>query len=144
MAGSLWKISTTVEFALFGEDYLRLKHLLEEDKSLMIKAKVQARYGKAEMQELKVTQMSLLSEAMDKMAKQLLVKIPLTNLNETLIKGVVKLVKSHKGDCRIRVSLMDIDENYKVDMHTGKYKVQASTVIRELKRLGGIAVSVIS
>jgi hypothetical protein len=39
---------------------------------------------------------------------------------------------------------MDIDENYKVDMHTGKYKVQASTVIRELKRLGGIAVSVIS
>ncbi len=133
-----------VDFALFGEDYLRLKHLLEEDKSLMIKAKVQARYGKADMQELKVTQMSLLSEAMDKMAKQLLVKIPLPNLNETLIKGVVKLVKSHKGDCRIRVSLMDIDENYKVDMHTGKYKVQASAVIRELKKLGGIAVSVIS
>jgi len=133
-----------VDFALFGEDYLKMKHLLEEDKSLMIRAKVQNRYGKVDMPELKITNMSLLADAMDKMAKQLYVQIPLVNLAEPLVKNIVKIVKSHKGDCRIKISIIDLDENYKVDMHTGKNKVLCSVVIRELKKLGGMAVKVIS
>jgi DNA polymerase-3 subunit alpha len=133
-----------VEFALFGEEYLRLRHLLEEDKSLMIRAKVQNRYGKSDMPELKINNMSLLADAMDKMAKQLYVQIPIKNLNDTLVKGMLKVIKAHKGDCRLKVSFIDVDENYKVDMHTGKIKVQPSVVLRELKMLGGMAVSVIA
>ena len=133
-----------VEFALFGEDYLKMKHLLEEDKSLMVRAKVQNRWGKVDTPELKITSMSLLAEAMDKMAKQLYVQLPLVNLSEPLMKEMVKVIKTHKGDCRIKISIVDLDENYKVDMHTGKFKVLCSVAVRELKKLGGIAVKVVS
>ena len=133
-----------LEFALFGEDYLKLKHLLEEDKSLMIRAKVQNRYGKSDLPELKINSMSLLADSMDKMAKQLYVQVPLINLTELLVRNIVKIVKTYKGECRIKISIVDLDENYKVDMHTGKNKVQCSVVLRELKKLGGMAVKVIS
>jgi DNA polymerase III subunit alpha len=133
-----------VDFALFGEDYLKLKHLLEEDKSLLIKCKAQSRYGKADMVELKVTSMSLLSESMDKLAKQLHVQIPISSMSDLLVKEMVKIIKAHKGDCRIRISFVDLDENYKVDMHTGKHKIQCSVVLRELRKLGGMALKVIS
>ncbi|NVO18961.1 MAG: DNA polymerase III subunit alpha [Bacteroidetes bacterium] len=133
-----------VEFAMFGEDYLKFKHLLDEDKSLIIRAKVQNRYGKADMPELKITSMSLLADAMDKMAKQILVQIPLMNVSELLVKTIVKIIKAHKGDCRIKISIIDLDENYKVDMHTGKFKVQCSLAVHELIKLGGIAVKIIS
>jgi DNA polymerase III subunit alpha len=133
-----------VEFALFGEDYLKMKHLLEEDKSLMIRAKVQNRYGKADMPELKVISMSLLAESMDKMAKQIYVQIPLINLTPQLVTSIAKIVKSNKGDCRIKFSIVDLDENYKIDMHSGKNKVLCSAVLAELKKLGGMVVKVIS
>jgi DNA polymerase-3 subunit alpha len=133
-----------VDFALFGEDYLKMKHLLEDDKSLLIKCKVQSRYGRSDLPELKVVSMSLLSEAMDKLAKQVHVQIPLANLSETLMKNTIRVIKAHKGDCRIRFTIADLDENYKVDMHTGKFKVQASVVLRELRKLGGMVVKVVS
>ncbi|HNX44522.1 MAG TPA: DNA polymerase III subunit alpha [Bacteroidales bacterium] len=124
------------EGALFGEDYLKFKHLLEEDKALIIKARVQERYGRQGQFELKFIQMTLLSEAFEKYAKQLLIQIPLTTMNDSFVNGFSKLVKSAKGDCKLRVQVFDLDENLRVDMLSPKHKVKCSTVVHELGKLG--------
>ncbi|HOW31321.1 MAG TPA: DNA polymerase III subunit alpha, partial [Bacteroidales bacterium] len=130
------------EGALFSEDYLKFKHLIEEDKALIVKARVQERYGRSGQFELKFLQMTLLSEAFEKYARQLLVQIPLSAMNEGFVQGFTKTIKSAKGECKLRIQFLDLDQNLKLEMSSPKHKVKCSTVVHELSRLGGVGYKV--
>lgn len=126
------------EFTLFGEDYLKWRHLLNEDAALLVKAKVQSRFGKQDLFELKVTSMTLLSEVLDKFTKNIVLKIPVENLNTHLSQQILKAVK-HKGDCKLRVVFIDYEENVKCEMHSGKTKVLCSEFLKEVRHMSGIS-----
>lgn len=130
------------EGALFSEDYLKFKHLIEEDKALIMKARVQERYGRPGQFELKFLQMTLLSEAFDKYARQLLIQIPVTSMNDGFVHSFSKIIKSAKGECRLRIQVLDLDENMKLEMTSPKHRVKCSTVVHELARLGGVGYKV--
>ena len=65
----------TIQLALFSEDYLKFKHFLNKDAILFIKARVQPKYGSAEVLEIKITNIGLLSEVLKKCVNDITLKL---------------------------------------------------------------------
>jgi DNA polymerase-3 subunit alpha len=97
-------------FFLFGDDYARFKHLIENGWFLLLTGKVQMRRrdGKEEP-EFKVTQLELLSEVRAKKTKDLKLKIQLEDLNDALVTKIADVVSSHRGNCKLNIEIVDGD-----------------------------------
>jgi hypothetical protein len=63
-------------------------------------------------------------------------------MNDGFVHSFSKIIKSAKGECRLRIQVLDLDENMKLEMTSPKHKVKCSTVVHELARLGGVGYKV--
>src|SRR6185312_17275853 len=81
--GNGWGILTVEDFTgniqlrLFKDDYLKWKHFMVSGTFLYFKAKTMPNYKSPEIMEVRPTQIMLLSEVREKMAKTLALRIPL-------------------------------------------------------------------
>ncbi len=124
--------SDSFEFALFGDDYVKFKSfILTAGLFVIIKGRVQERFGNAENLELKIASMELLSEALDKKAKQVTLSIPLASVNDELINRMNGLVAKYPGQCQLRFSIYDTVENVKVDLPSRRIKVKPDRLFLE-------------
>ncbi|MEM6379927.1 MAG: DNA polymerase III subunit alpha, partial [Bacteroidota bacterium] len=71
---------TTMEFRLFGEDYLSFKHMLIEGKAVYLKAKFQKSWRNDDM-ELKVQDIRLLDGIAESLTESITIKIPLEKIS---------------------------------------------------------------
>ncbi|MFH1937233.1 MAG: OB-fold nucleic acid binding domain-containing protein, partial [Bacteroidota bacterium] len=117
---------------LYSEDYLKWKHLLEEGMYVYVKARVETRYDAPDQLRVKVTNMTLLTEVMEKYAKNLSVTVKLSDLNAELIEKTYALAKSKKGKCSLRVRVYDKDAELAIDLPSRKFKVNPREMIDQL------------
>ena len=128
----------SIEISLFKEDYLKYKHLMLEDTVVFLKLRMQLHFNTADQYEPRVSRMSLMSEVMDDLARTIVVQIPVENLTDLLTNQIIHIVKSNKGNCRIKVQLIDFMNSHRVDLVSPCSKVTCSKAIRQLKLLPGI------
>jgi DNA polymerase-3 subunit alpha len=128
--------NTTLEFRLFGEDYLSFKHMLIEGKAVYLKAKFQKSWRNDD-RELKVQDIKLLDGIAETMTESITIKLPLEKISNNTIDALDVLCKMHQGKHRLRMEIIDRNQKLKVAMVSKERGVNANNdFIKELERLG--------
>jgi len=128
--GSPFGIFTVEDFSgqmdlmLFSEDYLKRKHFLEVGQNVFIQAKVEERFRGGDLT-LKVVDIFLLNEAMNKMTNSVLVKFELESLTDEVVDRLITVP----------------DPKYSLAMKSTTFKVEPQTFVSSLNRIGGIKYS---
>ncbi len=124
------------KFYLFGDDYVSFKNYLTVGYSLLLVGIVQHKWNNpANELELKIKQISLLSEMKENMINTLTVKIPIESISANTITEFEDLFSSHKGSKNLQFLIYDNDDKVWFTMHSRTHKIDISReVISELER----------
>ena len=117
---------------LFAEDYLKWKHFLDSPNPVLVKAFIQINRRNPAQLDIRVKSMSLLSEATEDSNADLLLNIPISQINDPFIHMMQKLAKQHKGRSRLKISLYDALEKNTVHMLSRSTRVDPVSFLSEL------------
>ncbi|MCK9422537.1 MAG: DNA polymerase III subunit alpha [Bacteroidales bacterium] len=132
-----------ITLTVFSEEYLKWKHLLNEGQYLYIKARVEPRFDNPDQLVLRVNNITLLSEVMEKYTRVLSLTLEINELTVDTIYKLNTLAKQYKGRCSLRLRIQDYSENMSIDLPSKKYRVNAGEMIRELSKLPEIQIKLI-
>lgn len=136
---SIEDFTETIQLALFSEDYLKMKHMLETGLCVYIKGKVQNRYQNEDQFDIKIEQIQLLSEIKDRMTKSVTLFMDIDYLEESSVEQVENLVKKYPGQCILKFSISDQQEKIMIEMPSKSYKVDLNNeFLADLSLLKGI------
>jgi DNA polymerase-3 subunit alpha len=138
----------TYEFRLFGENYLKFKHLLEDDLMLFISGAVTERSWRNKEDgtetrrvEFQVNNIELLSDIREKMAKCLTIDLALDDLDDEVLLQLNRLLaksKSKKG-CEVRFQIRDTESESEVQLPSRSMKLQPSNELLDgLSKVKGL------
>lgn len=134
-----------VDMAMFGEEYLKVKHFLVPGTFVFLKGKVEERYNQPGLWEFRPTNIELLSEVRQKLCKGLALDIDMEFLDNHLVETISEVISLNPGDLTLRINILDKEENLKVDMLSRRFKVGATNeLMEELKNINGIQVKILS
>jgi DNA polymerase III subunit alpha len=113
-----------IEFRLFGEDYQRFKHLLEDGKALFLKGAFKKDWSGEDLS-FKPTEVKLLEGVAATMTQSLTVRMPLDRITADFIDAFEQACTQHAGPHRLRVELIDPVQRIKVTAFAKERKVMA-------------------
>ncbi len=136
-AGKGWAIFTvedytdSFDFKIFGEEYLKWRHLLVPDSFIYARVFVKEGWvnretGKRGDPRMQYNHFQMLHDVMGDQAKKLTLRIPIDELHEKRIAIIKTMLKSHKGDAQLHFTMYDMEEKIKLNMMSRKYKVAIS------------------
>ena len=122
----------TYELGLFGEDFLKFRHLLQKDMMLLLTGIVKTNRNRDKDGNEKVyhrvnlSKVALLSEALEQLSSGMEIVIKLTDLNSMLIEVLEETLGNHKGGKPLTLIITDSynDKQISLDMKTFEYKVE--------------------
>lgn len=129
----------TLELALFGEDFLKNQHMLQEGTFVHITGSVVARYSREGAWELRPRKLRLLSEIRDKMSKSLQLRLSVTQVNVTLSTRLEQVLNQHPGTCPLTLTLTASEEAMSVYLLSRSYSIHPSNeFFDDLRSIEGI------
>jgi len=123
------------KFFLFSEDYLKLKHFLMEGFNVLAQVRVQLRRGQQEQLEIKVINITLLAEALEKFTKSITVFLKTDLINTGMVASLKKIMKSGKGNCKVKFRIEDAEEKACITMQPRNNAVDPASFIKELDQM---------
>jgi DNA polymerase III subunit alpha len=133
---TLEDFSGTLEFGLFGEDYIKYNNYMEINRSLFIRGLVQAKWNSQTDLEFKPKQVSLLSDVREKMVKKMQVRLPNSAINEAYVRRLQELLAQHPGSCPFIMQIFDPESNIEVALISRTRKVSPDNeLIQALRSL---------
>jgi DNA polymerase-3 subunit alpha len=121
------------QFILFSEDYLKFKHFLLEGSSLLIKARIVPRNNKNRDQlDVRISSMILLSDALEKISKEIKLQIPLNFITDSFVKEISEIAKNNKGSCNLKFVVTDEETHTSIEMPAAKNQIAASSFLKEI------------
>jgi len=119
------------EFKMFGEDYLKFRHFFENEQLLFIKArgrKFNQRQGEGFIERLSVdvADVKLLQDVLEEQSKSLEIKLDLAALDTGLVDKVHDLLEMHPGKKRVKLHIVDIEEQLDIKLPVKDRKVNIS------------------
>src|SRR5690554_6466183 len=145
-AGKGWAIFTvedyddSYEFKIFGEDYLKYRHLLVVDSFIYGRIFVREGWTNRETgvkkdPRIQFNGLQMLHDVMEKYSKKITLVLPLESLDESRIEALSNLVKSNKGEKQLHFVVFDEEEKVNLDMISRKYKIDINKkVLEELNK----------
>ncbi|MDO6389582.1 DNA polymerase III subunit alpha [Pontibacter sp. BT731] len=133
---SIEDYDTTLQMALFGEDYMKFQPYLRQGLYLFIRGKVQLRYKTEDQWELKPTNIQLLGDVMDKMAQGVQVNVNLQLLTPNLAEALEEAIATSPGQKRLEITLHVPDEKLVLPTYSRKYRVDPKVFLGQIKDLG--------
>jgi len=135
----------TLDLAMFGEEYLKFRHLLSLGSFVYIDGQVVERYNQPGVWELRPYNIQLLSEIRDKLSKGIQIQVDLQHLTEDLVNKLETISTSHPGPCQLKLSVADPQENIEVETLSRKFKVKPENeLISELEQLSDISFKILN
>ena len=120
---------TSLDMALFGEEYLSNRHRLSMGEFVYVKGRVEERYNRPGVWELRPSTVQLLSELREKMTRGIRINIPVARLNAELINRLEELTHAYPGTCALKVCVQDEQENIAVELLSRKYKINPDNLL---------------
>ena len=116
------------QFRIFGEDYLKYKHLLEENKILRIRISIREGWvnretGRVGDPRIQFLNMELLDGIIDSSSKKITLKIDSSTLNLDEVKKLKKIFSKHKGSNPVYFDILDTNNEIKLNMISQQTKV---------------------
>jgi len=125
-----------LEFKLFGEEYQKFKHLLEEGKALFLKGNFKRGWGENAELEFKPTEIKLLEGVGESMTKCITLKVQVEALTPDLIERLENLCTRYEGQHRLCMELVDSTNRIRLNMFSKNRKVLANTdFVMELEKM---------
>ncbi|MCH5329913.1 MAG: DNA polymerase III subunit alpha, partial [Alistipes sp.] len=118
------------EFVLFSRDFTTFRQYIFLDNFLFIRGKVQRNQFRNNEPEYKITSISMLSDIQDSI-KELHLSLPVEEITESLMNGLVNVVKKSKGKAALYVNIYDAKEQVALNMFSRKYHVQVNQALTE-------------
>ncbi len=128
------------EFRIFGEEYLKFRHLLIPNSFIYGKALIKEGWtsrdtGKKGDPRIQYNSIQLLHDVMDNHTKKLTLQMPIEDLEAGKIESLKNLLKLHKGDKQLHFVIYEMEEEIKVNMTSRKHKVAISReLLTELEK----------
>jgi DNA polymerase III subunit alpha len=122
----------SLEFRIFGEEYLRFRHFLMINSFIYIKASVREGWvnrdtGNKGEPRLQFGQFMLLQDVMEHYAKKLTIKLNIDELKTEHIHTLKDTLAGHKGNHTLNFVVYEMQEEIKVNLTSRKQKVQISS-----------------
>ncbi|QIP16085.1 DNA polymerase III subunit alpha [Spirosoma aureum] len=134
--------NTSLEMALFGDDYVRLVQYIEVGRFLHITGKTQNKWG-SEQLEFKPVSIRLLNDMREKFCKELRVSLTIDSLNAQVVAKINELVNAHPGTCTLSLNVVDHAERIEVSLQSRTLKVSpANSLLRSLEAMEGVTCKV--
>jgi len=133
-----------ITLTVFSEEYLKWKHFLDEGQYLFIKARIEPRFDNPDQLVVRVNNIVLLPDVIEKFTRELILTIRLGELTADTIYHIHELAKKHKGKCTIRVRIQDDSENLTIDLPSKKYRIQAKEMVMALASYPEVQVRILS
>ncbi|WP_243017848.1 MULTISPECIES: DNA polymerase III subunit alpha [Candidatus Cardinium] len=114
----------SLNFALFGEDYLKYKHLLEVGKLLFLTGNVAVRYGNQTTQTFKPQTINLLEEVRERIGKGVHLKLNEDHITPLLVNELESSVKRYPGKAFIKISITDHEAQITIPTLSSQYRVE--------------------
>ncbi len=113
-----------MRLGLFGETFLKYKHLFEEGQLLWLKGKKEKRWGDSDQMEFRLSEAKLLSDLID-VARTVTIEVNLPDITDELVEDISALcTEGKKGGMSIRFRIRD--QRTGVEMFSTKYKMPAN------------------
>ena len=109
-------------FYLFGDDYIKFKAYLTEGWLLYLSGKVKKKFYNDDL-EFKVSSIDLLAELIDKEVRDVILKLDVNDVSESLVEQISTLVGKNPGKHSLILSLVDSVNQYEVDLLSRKVKL---------------------
>ena len=134
------------EFSLFGKDYEAFASKVQLHNTILIEGVIGPRYyvnpkdAKAKKPEnvFKIKKISLLGNVSEERVKSLVIEVATDMITPNFRKGLVSVLKKHKGRNRLELRLVDRQTEYVVDFFSKKFSVSVDMFL--LDELEGMSV----
>jgi DNA polymerase-3 subunit alpha len=104
----------TFEFRVFGEEYLKFRHLLVQNSFTFIKLIVKEGWvnkeGKKGDPRMQFTEVKMLTDVLNTYAKKLVLQLSINDLSEKMIQSLRELFEKEKGDNQITIEVMELEK----------------------------------
>ncbi|MER2996131.1 DNA polymerase III subunit alpha [Pontibacter populi] len=127
---------TSMQLALFGEDYVKFSPYLKMGLYLFIRGKVQLRYKTEDQWELKPINIQLLGDVMDKMAQGVQLNINLQHFTPNIAEALEEVIVASAGQKRLEITLHVPDEKLALPTYSRKYRIDPKVFLASVKDLG--------
>jgi len=122
----------SVQLTMFSDDYLKFRHLLVPGLSLIVSGSVQKRFRDSDQIELKVSNISLLAESIDKLTKNITLAIGVRDVTEPLVAQLRNIMESSKGNTPLYINILDELNRVSVKLPS-RLRVNPRNVVAALK-----------
>lgn len=128
--------SDSYEMTLFGEDYFKFRHFMQENMFLNVRMSITKREYKDKEGNItssriftKITKMQLLNQVIEEMVDKITLKLNVEDVSDELVNDLIELMYKYPGDQSIRIKLVDQAEEIGVEFPSHKIKIN---ICREL------------
>ncbi|MEN8138286.1 MAG: DNA polymerase III subunit alpha [Bacteroidota bacterium] len=126
-------------FMMFGEEYMKFKHMMMDGAFLYFRSMVVPRFGNMNNLNVKWNSIQLLSDIMNQMVKKITLSLSLNNINEERIMELENLIENHPGEHQLNFKIVDPEEKIEIDLKSSRRKVGINKdFITYLEQLDGV------
>ena len=130
------------KFFVFGDDYVKFKLFFTPSWLIYISGRVKKKFYNDDL-EFKISSISLLSELIDSEIRDVVLRLDLNNISDSLVNQTVEIVERNKGKHSLVLSVVDTEKKYEVDLLSRKLKVDINKeFINEINSLDAVALSI--
>lgn len=130
----------SVQLSMFSDDYMKFRHLLVQGMSLIVTGSVQKRFRDSDQIELKVSNVSLLAESIDKLTKSVTITLDAFEVNDEMVAMIKDAVSASRGNTPLYVNVVNETSRISVKMPS-RLRIQARQLVAMLKNKEGIRLS---
>jgi len=121
----------SLEFFLFGQDYVNFHKYCKTGLFLLVKGSVKQRYN-GDSFEFKISQIELLSEVRKNYVKSITLNLPINKLTENVVERIEKLTLNNKGNTLLKFNIYNPEDNMNVQMFSRTAKINLTDAILKL------------
>ena len=111
------------EVALFGDDYLKYKHYLEKDKSVMVQISFSRNRYNNEKIETNINNIMLCEDIKKTLTSKVKLEIDATQVTDNFIAGLQMQIKNNPGSVKLSLEFYDLVNKNKVGLKTTDYGI---------------------
>lgn len=126
----------SVRLTVFGENYLKFKHLMTENTFVVVKGRFEARYNNPAEVEFQVKNMDLLENMRSAMTKNIELIMDVRIVTNEMVDELLGTLGGFKGKTPVKITIVDSVEQLKVDVNSYNVSVTPSNeLIDELEKI---------
>ena len=102
---------TSHDFMMFGEEWLKFKHLVARGEKLFVVGRAQSKRFAQEVNgmEFRITRIELLCDIRKKMGRFLDISVPMAKLNDELVERIALALANGEGRTQVRIKILSKD-----------------------------------